>query len=319
MTGESRCSAWRMRIASASSPACFSRPRSANNASNERRARAAPRKRATVASMSPTVAEARQSRNACDLRQRPVADEGGGLRAFEQRRLTHQRDNNKGEDVEPERQRAPPTKGEDGEADQRGGPRPGQAQRAFLAAPGAASRRRRAREAATDRPRRASRRSCPPPRRPPCRAAIASRRGRPARSARPPRTTAGRSRRARRRWRSARRRSRAPARRGSPSGARTAPSAPISPAAARACARGRLSRIGITRSLETVIASATLSTTTIAVAAEMPPIIVVSARTGAPALSGSASTVRSRSKPPCGNFDRPATASGSTNTLIAIR
>ena len=56
----------------------------------------------------------------------------------------------------------------------------------------------------------------------------------------------------------------------------------------------------MTRSLETVIASATLSTTTMPVAADRPPSMVVSARRCAPALSGSASTVRSRSIAPSG-------------------
>ena len=75
----------------------------------------------------------------------------------------------------------------------------------------------------------------------------------------------------------------------------------------------------MTRSLETVIASATLSTTTMPVAAERPPIIVVSASTRAPAFSGSASTVRSRSIAPSGNVASPAIASGRTNRLMSTR
>ena len=94
--------------------------------------------------------------------------------------------------------------------------------------------------------------------------------------------------------------------------------APISPAAtASPCAARRRSRIGMTRSLETVIASATLSTTTIPVAADRPPSMVVSARTCAPALSGSASTVRSRSIAPSEKVSRPAIASGATNRLMS--
>ena len=96
-------------------------------------------------------------------------------------------------------------------------------------------------------------------------------------------------------------------------------SAPMSPSTARSCAPRRLSISGITRSLEMVIASATLSTTTIPVAAEMPPTIVISARPCAPALSGSARTVKSRLIEPSGNIFSPAMASGATNRLISTR
>ncbi len=96
-------------------------------------------------------------------------------------------------------------------------------------------------------------------------------------------------------------------------------SAPMSPSAADAGALRRLSRSGITRSLEMVIESATLSTTTMPVAAERPPTIVSSATPCAPALSGSARTVRSRLKEACGKILRPAMARGTTNRLISTR
>ena len=75
----------------------------------------------------------------------------------------------------------------------------------------------------------------------------------------------------------------------------------------------------MTRSLETVIASATLSTTTMPVAAESPPSIVISASPRAPAASGRARTVRSRSIAPLANVASPAIASGATNRLISTR
>ena len=92
-------------------------------------------------------------------------------------------------------------------------------------------------------------------------------------------------------------------------------SAPMSPSAADAGAPRRRSRSGITRSLEMVMASATLSTTTIPVAAERPPTIVSSATPCAPALSGSARTVRSRLIDPSGKILRPAMASGSDEQI----
>ena len=75
----------------------------------------------------------------------------------------------------------------------------------------------------------------------------------------------------------------------------------------------------MTRSLETVIASATLSTTTMPVAAESPPIIVASASSPQPAFSGRASTVRSRLIAPSGNVASPAIASGRTKRLMRTR
>ena len=68
-----------------------------------------------------------------------------------------------------------------------------------------------------------------------------------------------------------------------------------------------------------VIAKARLSSTTIAVAAETPPIIVSSATPRAPAASGSARTVRSRLIAPSGNIFSPAMASGATNRLMRTR
>ena len=75
----------------------------------------------------------------------------------------------------------------------------------------------------------------------------------------------------------------------------------------------------MTRSFETMIDSATHSTMTLAVAAESPPTMVISAIAGEPACKGKASTVMSRSIEPSGNTNWPATTSGMTNRLIATR
>ena len=73
------------------------------------------------------------------------------------------------------------------------------------------------------------------------------------------------------------------------------------------------------RSLETMIDSAIEDTITIAAAADNPPIIVSSVTARAPALSGSESTVMSRSITPSANVAWPAIASGTTKMLIATR
>ena len=72
-------------------------------------------------------------------------------------------------------------------------------------------------------------------------------------------------------------------------------------------------------SLETMIASATVSTMTIAVAAERPPMKAMSVITSECAASGSATTNMSLSTRPAGNIARPAIAIGSTNKLINTR
>ena len=71
--------------------------------------------------------------------------------------------------------------------------------------------------------------------------------------------------------------------------------------------------------LDTMIASATHSTITIAVAADRPPMNTATVNSGEPPASGSASTNMSLSTPPCGNTTRPASAIGMTNRLMAIR
>ena len=72
-------------------------------------------------------------------------------------------------------------------------------------------------------------------------------------------------------------------------------------------------------SFDAMMASATVSTITMAVAAERPPTKAVSASNSEPALSGKASTNMSLSMPPCGNVSSPAIAIGITNRLISTR
>ena len=68
-----------------------------------------------------------------------------------------------------------------------------------------------------------------------------------------------------------------------------------------------------------MIASATESTITMAVAADRPPTNASSVMTSAPADSGRASTKVSASKEPLGRLSRPAAAIGTTNRLISTR
>ena len=72
-------------------------------------------------------------------------------------------------------------------------------------------------------------------------------------------------------------------------------------------------------SFDAMMASATVSTITIAVAAERPPTKAVSASSSEPAESGSASTNMSLSTLPGAKVIRPATAIGMTNRLISTR
>jgi len=81
----------------------------------------------------------------------------------------------------------------------------------------------------------------------------------------------------------------------------------------------RLRMNGMTMSFDTMIASATDSTITIAVAADSPPTKATSVNSSDCARSGSASTNMSASVPPFGNVSRPAIAIGITNRLISTR
>ncbi len=81
----------------------------------------------------------------------------------------------------------------------------------------------------------------------------------------------------------------------------------------------RLSAKGITMSFDTMMASATVSTITIAVAADRPPMKAISAIALEWAASGSATTNMSPSMRPAGNVIRPASAIGTTNRLISTR
>ena len=96
--------------------------------------------------------------------------------------------------------------------------------------------------------------------------------------------------------------------------------APASPACCDLpCAARRLSTSGTTMSFDTMMASATVSTITIAVAAERPPMKASSVTISECAASGSATTNMSLSTRPAGNVSRPAIAIGSTNRLISTR
>ena len=86
---------------------------------------------------------------------------------------------------------------------------------------------------------------------------------------------------------------------------------------ARAARRFRIS--GMTMSFDTMMASATDSTITMAVAAERPPTKAISVNSSECACSGSASTNMSLSMPPAGNVSRPAIAIGITNRLMSTR
>ena len=72
-------------------------------------------------------------------------------------------------------------------------------------------------------------------------------------------------------------------------------------------------------SFDTMIESATVSTITMAVAADSPPTKAVSANRSERAASGSASTNMSLSTPPGSNVRRPANAIGTTKRLINNR
>ncbi len=72
-------------------------------------------------------------------------------------------------------------------------------------------------------------------------------------------------------------------------------------------------------SFDTMIASATVSTITIAVAADRPPMNAASVSMSEPAASGSISTNMSLSTGLPLNFSRPAMAIGTTKRLISTR
>ncbi len=77
--------------------------------------------------------------------------------------------------------------------------------------------------------------------------------------------------------------------------------------------------MGMTRSLPTMMDSATESTMTMAVAADRPPRKASTVRTSAPADMGRSSTNISGCVAPPPKLIRPAAAMGTTNTLIAMR
>jgi hypothetical protein len=77
--------------------------------------------------------------------------------------------------------------------------------------------------------------------------------------------------------------------------------------------------MGMTRWLEIMIATATESTITMAVAAERPPRKAMSAMVPAPSRSGRASTVMSRSTVPSRKSASPPSAIGITKRLMRTR
>ena len=81
----------------------------------------------------------------------------------------------------------------------------------------------------------------------------------------------------------------------------------------------RLSINGMTMSFDTMIASATDSTITIAVAADKPPTNAIRIRRSERAASGSASTYMSLSTSPAENVSMPASAIGTTKRLMSKR
>ena len=81
----------------------------------------------------------------------------------------------------------------------------------------------------------------------------------------------------------------------------------------------RCSTSGMTMSFETMMASATDSTITIAVAAERPPTKAAIVNSSEFATSGKASTNMSLSTCPAVNVSRPASAIGTTNRLMSTR
>ncbi len=76
---------------------------------------------------------------------------------------------------------------------------------------------------------------------------------------------------------------------------------------------------GITRSLHIIVESAIVSTMTMPVAADSPPMNTSSASVSRLSAMGSESTKVSASTAPPGNCIRPAKAIGSTKMLIASR
>jgi hypothetical protein len=81
----------------------------------------------------------------------------------------------------------------------------------------------------------------------------------------------------------------------------------------------RCNTSGMMMSFDTMMASATDSTITIAVAAESPPTKAAIVSRSEPADSGKANTNMSLSTCPALKVSRPATAIGTTNRLISTR
>ena len=223
IAGDSRCSAWRIRCASASSAGVQVEAALAlkrlEGAPRPLRAEIARDRRLEFA----VVVEARHSRKACGLPlgaapTKAVACMRSSGVAWRVSETSDERQH-----VEAERQRDAADQRIGGEAGQRRRPQPGEAERPV-------GDELRERAFAVERgqqqqiePRREPDRPCRPPRRARCRAARRGRRGRPDRSAPRRRRTAARSRRAPPRRSAARRDSRASARRESRGGARSAP------------------------------------------------------------------------------------------------
>ena len=96
----------------------------------------------------------------------------------------------------------------------------------------------------------------------------------------------------------------------------------VSSSGDRSCSRSSRalrarSRIGMTRSLHTMVDRAMASTTIMPVAADSPPMKARSASQSLPAASGSATTNMSGSTAWPGKRISPATATGRTNRLMS--
>ena len=94
-------------------------------------------------------------------------------------------------------------------------------------------------------------------------------------------------------------------------------SSPVKSRRSLSRSRRSLNSTGITRSLQTIVESAIVSTITMPVAADKPPMKTRSARSGCFSAMGSVSTNVSASTFASGNRSKPPKAIGSTKTLIA--
>jgi len=96
-------------------------------------------------------------------------------------------------------------------------------------------------------------------------------------------------------------------------------SSPDRSARCASASRFQRSSTGITRSLQIIVDSAMVSTITMPVAADRPPMNTNSASASRPCTIGSVSTKVSASICPSPNCISPAKVIGSTKTLIANR